>query len=189
MSASLVIFSGIAVLLGLLLVWLLRDQGKSRQTDGDLNSADEFHATYFPQVRRAMSQEDLAFLTLRGSARLSRRVRKERQKIALAYLTCLRKDFGRRWRLARVIAVMSPRVGMAQELSRFRLGLAFCLRYELVRFKFVLGRAPLPDLSSLSETVSKLAVRLEKAMNELGERAALATELASTLNGRGVNPR
>jgi len=37
----------------------------------------------------------------------------------------------------------------------------------------------------LSDLVSGLSVRMEIAMNELGERAALAAEMASSLDGRG----
>lgn len=190
MSLSLFIFFCVAVLFLTLLVWLLRDPGEDALTERGLDSPEEFgqrHATYFPQVRRAMAREDFTFLALRGSAALTRRVRRERQKIAVVYLTCLRDDFAKLWRLARVIARMSPRVGIAQEFTRLRLGLTFYLRYELIRVKFVVGIAPAPDLSSLSDMVSKLAIRLETAMSELGERAALSADLASTLHRRGVD--
>jgi hypothetical protein len=36
--------------------------------------------------------------------------------------------------------------------------------------------------------VSGFAVRMETAIAELGERAALATELASSLERRGIRP-
>jgi hypothetical protein len=35
--------------------------------------------------------------------------------------------------------------------------------------------------------VNELAFHMEKAMKELGERAAIASELASTLNRRGLD--
>ena len=114
-------------------------------------------------------------------------VRRERRKIALDYLACLRSDFLELWRLARVIASMSPRVGVAQEIERLQLGLAFSWRYEVIRIKFLFGFAPLPDLGSLSDVVSTLSIRLETAMNDLGERAALAAKLASSLDGRGLD--
>jgi hypothetical protein len=181
---------GFAVLMLLLLVWVLRDPRKHGGTDGDLDSTDEFsqrHVCYFPQVRQALAAEDFAFLSSRGSPQLARRTRGERRKIALAYLSCLRGDFLKLWRLARVIASMSPQVGVAQELARLRLGVAFSLRYEVIRIKFLFGFAPLPELGSLSDVVSRLSIRLETAMKDLGERAALAAKLASSLDGRGLD--
>jgi len=181
---------GFAVLMLLLLVWVLRDPRKHGRPDGDLDSTDEVsqrHVCYFPQVRQALAAEDFAFLSSRGSPQLARRIRGERRKIALAYLYCLRVDFLKLWRLARVIASMSPQVGVAQELARLRLGVAFSLRYEVIRIKFLFGFAPLPDLGSLSYVVSRLSIRLETAMKDLGERAALAAKIASSLDGRGLD--
>jgi len=177
----------------LLLVWVLRDPRKHSGPDGDLDSTDELsqrHVSYFPQVRQALGAEDFAFLSSRGSLQLARRIRRERRKIALAYLSCLRGDFLKLWRLARVIASMSPQVGVAQELARLRLRVAFSLRYEMIRIEFLFGFAPLLELGSLSDVVSRLSIRLETAMNNLGERAALAAKLASSLNdGHGLDTR
>jgi hypothetical protein len=181
---------GFAVLLMLLLAWVLRDPRELEQPDADLGNAedlDQRHVTYFPQVRQAMAAEDSTFLSSRASQVLARRVQRERRKIALAYLACLRGDFLKLWRLARVIASMAPQVGAAQELERLQLGLAFSWRYEMIRVKFLLGFAPLPELGSLSEVVSRLSIRLETAMKDLGERTALTTKLASSLDGRGLN--
>lgn len=187
MNSTFLLLTGFAAILLLLLVWVLRGP---RKRNDDLDSTEKLgrrHVTYFPQVRQALAEVDLAFLASRGSRDLARRVRKERQKIALAYLSFLRHDFLRLWRLARVIASLSPKVGTAQEFERLRLGLLFYLRYELIRFKFVFGFAPLPELGSLSDVVSRLSIRLEAAMNDLGERAALAATLASSLDGRRLD--
>jgi hypothetical protein len=189
-NLPLLLLLGFAVLLVFLLALVLRDPRKLPQRDVDLDyteDPDRRHVTYFPQVRQAMDREDSAFLASRASQVLSRRVRRERRNIALAYLACLRGDFLKLWRLARVIASMAPQVGAAQELERLRLGLAFSWRYEMIRMKFLLGFAPLPELGSLSEVVSKLSIRLETAMKDLGERAALAAKLASSLDGRGLD--
>ena len=83
---------------------------------------------------------------------------------------------------------MSPQVGVGQELARLRLGLIFSLRYEMVRVKFLFGFSPLPDLGFLSDVVSWLSLRFETAMKNLGERAALAAKLGSSLdNGQGLD--
>jgi len=190
-SPVLLLLIGFAVLMLLLLVWALRDPREHAEADRNLDSAEEFghrHVGYYPQVRQALSAEDFAFLASRGSHQLVQRLRGERRRIALAYLSCLRRDFLKLWRLARMIASMSPQVGVAQELARVRLGVGFSLRYELIRIKFLFGIAPLPDLGTLSDLVSKLSIRLETAMNNLGERAALAAKLASSLDdGHGLN--
>lgn len=192
MTLSLLVFSGIALVLALLLIVLLRDPKKTSQFERDLASSEESgrgHVTFFPQIRQALAPEDCAFLARRGSHELSRRARKDRRKIALVYLFHLRKEFARLWKLARAIAAMSPQLGAAQELARFRLGAAFYVRYELIRLKFLFGLGPIPELGAISEAVSNLAIRLEVAMSTLGERAALAAELASTLDGRGLHTR
>ena len=136
-----------------------------------------------------MATEDLAYVASHGSPELSSRVRKERRKIALLYMSCLRSDFLKLWRLGRVIATMSPQVGLGQEFARARLALTFSLRYEMIRIKFLLGFAPVPEIGSLSEIVSRLAIRLEAAMQDLGERAALAAKISSSLDGRGLDTR
>ncbi len=190
MSPAIVSLIGFAVLLLILLFWVLREPLKLVKPHAGIGSEEELarcHVTYFPQVRQAMAAEDFAYVASRGSRELCRRVRKERRKIILNYLPCVRDDFHKLWRLARVIASMSPRVGVAQELARVRLGLTFSLRYQMIRVKFLFGLAPIPELGSLSEFVSRLAVRLETAMQDLGERAALAAKLASSLDRRGLN--
>jgi hypothetical protein len=190
-SVTFLLLIAFAVLMLLLLVWVLRDPRKQAKPDSDPESSEEFgqrHVGYFSQVRQALAAEDFAFLASRGSPQLARRLRRERRKIALAYLACLRGDFLRLWRLARVIASMSPEVGVGQELARLRLGLIFSFRYEMIRVKIVFGLSPLPDLGSLSDVVSRLSIRLETAMKNLGERAALAAKLSSSLdNGQGLD--
>lgn len=191
MSFTFLMLIGFAFFMLLVLVWVLRDPRKHTEPDGDPDSSEEFgqrHVSYFPQVRQALAAEDFAFLASRRSPQLARRIRSERRKIALTYLAYLRGDFLKLWRLARVIASMSPQVGVGQELARLRLGVIFSLRYEMIRLKFLFGFSPLPELGSLSDVVSRLSIRLETAMKNLGERAALAAKLGSSLdNGQGLD--
>jgi hypothetical protein len=190
LSLPLLLLAGFAALLLIVLIWVLVDPRKLAKSEADPLSAEDLdrcHVTYFPQVKQALAADDYAHLASReGSRALTRRVRKERRKIALAYMACLRGDFLKLWRLARVIASMSPRVGASQELERLRLGLAFSWRYEVLRIKILFGFAPIPELGSLSDVVSRLSIRLETGMKDLGERAALAAKLASSLDGRGL---
>jgi hypothetical protein len=190
LTTTLLVLIFFAILLLALLGVALRDPRRLAKPASRLASFGELdhrHVTYFPQVRQAMDPHDFLFLALRGSRRLGRRVRRERREIVFAYLQCLRNDFLKLWRLARVAASLSPQVGAAQEFARLRLGLTFSVRYEMVRIKLLCGFAPLPELGSLSEVVGRLSIRLESAMRDLGERAALGTKLASSLDGRDLN--
>ncbi len=190
MSFPLLLLFVFGVLLLVILGWVVRaprHPAKSAYDSVFADQSDRRNVTYFPQVRQALAADDFAFLASRGSHSLLRRVRKERRRIALAYLKSLRDDFLKLWRLARVIASLSPEVGVPQEFARLRLGLNFALRYEMIRITFLLGFVPLPALGSLSKVVGRLAIRLETAMRDLGERSALAAQLASSLDGRGLD--
>jgi hypothetical protein len=179
----------VAVLL-FLLIWSLRTPKKrgalSLDPVASLSDPGRHHATYLSQIQRALAPADFEFLSSRASRKLTRRVRKERRLVALAYLSGVREDFQRLLRMARVIAVLSPEVGSAHEFERLWLGVQFTLRCQMIRMRLLCGLAPLPQLSGLSQMVSGFAVRMETAITELGERAVLATELASSLERRGV---
>lgn len=179
------------IMLLVLLFWALRSPRRDDQASPPcLESIEETarpHATYFGVIRQAMSEEDFNFLAARGPLRLVRRTHKERQRIAMLYLGDLRDDFQRLLRLARVIAVLSPEVAASHEFERLRLSIRFSWRYRMVWLGLYAGLLFLPQLSGLSVMVSELAFRMEVAMKELGDRAAVAAELASTLNRRGLD--
>jgi hypothetical protein len=190
---SILFLAGAVAALLALLFWAARPPRRQDQpAPPSLESMEEEparqHATYFGVIRQAMSEEDLAFLATRGPVRLVRRAHKERQRIALLYLADLRADFERLLRLARVIAVLSPEIPASHEFERLRLTVRFSWRYQLVRLGLYAGLLLLPQLSGLSQLVSELAFRMESAMKDLGERAAVAAELASTLNRGGLDP-
>jgi hypothetical protein len=181
-------FGAVALLLAAL-VWALRPH-RTPANIPDLASLEECgrqHASYFGVIRQAMSEEDFAFLATHAPSGLVRRAHRDRQRIAILYLEELRSDFQRLLRMARVIAVLSPEVAAAQEFQRVRLSLKFFWRYRMVLFGLYAGLLLLPQLCGLNQIVSELSLRMELAMKELGERAAVAAELASTLNGRGLD--
>jgi hypothetical protein len=184
------IFGAVAIVL-LALSWALRSPKRGGPADvSSIATIDEpvrQHATYFGVIRQAMSEEDFDFLTARGPLPLVRRAHKERQRIAMLYLGELRADFRRLLRLAGVIAKLSPEVAASHEFARLRLSLRFFWRYRMVRLGLYAGLLLLPQLSGLSLMVSELAFRLELAMKELGDRAAVAAELASTLDRCGLD--
>ena len=184
------IFGAVGALLALLFFALRRPKRNDQAAAPSLDCIEEPgrpHATYFGVIRQAMSVEDFEFLAARGPVRLVRRAHKERQRIALLYLADLRADFQRLLRLARVIAVLSPEIAVSHEFERLRLTIRFSCRYQLVLLGLYSGLLLLPQLSGLSQMVGELAFRMESAMNELGERAAVAAELASSLNRRGLD--
>lgn len=190
MSLTLFPFFGFVAILLLGLGWALRAPGKRRKLEADPRSLEERgqrHVTYLPQIRQAFAKADYDFLSKLASHEMQRRVRRERAGIALAYLAAVRGDFQSLLRMARVIAVLSPEVAAVHEFERLRLTAKFAWQYEMIRWKLLAGFAPVPQLDGLSDLVSGLSVRMEAAMKELGERAAIAAELASSINRRGLD--
>ena len=190
MNLTLLLFFPIVAILLAILAWSLRGPRTHSAYKLDLECLEQSgrrHATYLPLIHQALSPRDLSFLTSHGSEELYRRARKERRRVALSYLAALHDDFQRLLRLAQVVALLSPDVGAAQEFERAALSLQFLLRYQMVRAGLYAGLSSVPRLDALSHMVSELAVRMENALKELGERAALAAKAASPLDGRGVN--
>lgn len=193
MSLIFYLFLGILGVLVLLFAWSVRKPGKRGTTPllpsltGLLEVCGRKHATYFPQIRQALTKTDDDFLRKRASGALARRVHRERHRVALAYLRSLRTDFQNLLKMARIVAMLSPAVTAVQEWEKLRLTVRFFLQYEIIRLELWAGFTPLPRLGGLANVVSGLSVRMESAIKELGERAAMASELASSLNRAGVD--
>lgn len=190
MSLNLILFFTFVALLLLGLGWGLRKPRKRRRLQVDPRSLEvtgQPHAAHLPQIRQALAAADDNFLAKEASREVLRRVRRERRTVVLAYLAALREDFQGLLRMARVIAVLSPEVAATQEFETMRLMVKFSWRYEMIRWKLLAGIAPVPQLLGLSNLVSGLSVRIEAALRELGERAAVAAELASSVNRRGLD--
>jgi len=190
MTYTFVLFLPMVVILLAILAWSLRGSRTQSAYKLDLECLEQAgrrHSTYLPLIHRALSPMDFTFLASHGSAQLLRRARKERRHVALLYLTGLHDDFQRLLRLAQVVALLSPDVGAVQEFERATLSLQFSWRYQMVKAGLNAGLLSLPRLDALSHMVSELAVRMETALKELGERAALAAKAASSLDGRGMD--
>jgi hypothetical protein len=183
-------FFGLIGLFVILFAWSVRSPSRSDSPACAVGAADESgrrHMTYLPQIRQAFAEMDYDFLLKNACREVLRRVRRERRAVALAYLAALREDFQCLLRTARVIASLSPELAGVQEFERLRLTAEFAWRYEMIRWRLLAGMAPVPQLNGLSDLVSGLSVRMEAAMKELGERAAVAAELASSMNRRGLD--
>jgi hypothetical protein len=129
-------------------------------------------------IRQASDSADLQFAKEKGGVELAKRLRRERRRVAFLYLGAIRDDFEGLLNVARVVSLLSPEVSGPQEYERLRLSVIFRARFQLLRLQLVLGRIPLPELTGLGEMVTSLSVQMETAMAELGERAAMAAELA-----------
>lgn len=185
MSLFFYLFFGFVGLFLLLFVWSMRKvetRGKARADADVLGEYGRGHVEHLPQIRQAFARADFEYLSQKGLSLLARRVRQERRRVALAYLFAVREDFQSLLRLAKIVAVLSPEVAAVQEFERVRLTAKFAWRYQVIRMQLRAGLAPLPRLDALSDFVSSISVRMEAAMKDLGERAALASELASSLN-------
>jgi hypothetical protein len=176
---SAAVFASIGLLLLLAIAWLAFS-GISRQPEGVRNGGRDrecLHISHLPQIKQALANSDFVYLQDQGYPALAKRIQKERRRIALSYLTCLRIEFEKLLHLARMVAVMSPNVAVAQEVQGLRLNLEFSYRYYLIYFRLVSGIAPLEAIGSLSNMVSALTIRMETAISKLGERAVLGPEL------------
>jgi hypothetical protein len=183
-------FFGLIGLLLIVFAWSLQTPRRPAPLSSRSGANDECgrrHMTYLPQIQQAFAETDYDFLSKNASREVLRCVRQERRGVALAYLAALREDFQSLLRMARVIAALSPELAAVDEFERLRLTAKFAWQHEMIRWKLLAGIAPVPQLHGLSDLISGLSIRIEAALKELGERAAVAAELASSMDRRGLD--
>ena len=171
LSAYVLLVAGISGVLA----WLLFPRRKSSATPAPSYRPDENealpspkHYQYFPQIRRALSAEDSAYLIQSAPPEVAKQALRERRAVARAYLKGLGEDFSDLARLGRVIAALSPEVSRKQETQRLVLDLKFQLLYALIMVRLSTGNLPIEQLESLTGIVGRLATRLDEAMIEIG---------------------
>ena len=182
MTPLLYVVCGVIAALVALLFWSLRPPGSGRKKVWPLEDTGRSNVQYFPQIQQALTNADREFLRARGGAALARVVERERRKVARDFLRGLHEEFKQLLRLARIIASLSPKVVTLQEFERVRLTALFRWRLQVIYVRLALGATPALEVQAVSDMISRLKVRMESAMRELGERASLAMELASTLD-------
>lgn len=163
-----------------LLAWALRGSSQrksSAQGLGVLESAPQ-HLRNMSQIRQAMDPADLRFAFEQCGQVLSNTLRHERREVTLHYLEAIRADFEQSLRIARIIAVLSPEVSGSHEYERLRLSVIFRWRFQKAKLRVRVGSISPFEVTSLGQMATSLAVQMEEAMAKLGERAALAAELA-----------
>ncbi len=156
----------VASVLGLLL-WStgrrVSERGPVRDEIENLCLAGK-HVINLPQIRQAIEPADFEYLSERSDAKMVRKIRKERRRIALRYLEGLREDFERLVDTAQAVAALSPEVEAKEEWKRFRLSAEFRIKHRLVWAKFALGAPTFPGLEGIAVMVSSLALDLERAV-------------------------
>jgi hypothetical protein len=178
------VFFFVAVTAGLglagLLFWTLR--GASQRKSHQAGPARLEHASrdlnHMPQIRQSMDPSDFEYAKAKGGRRLESRLRHERRHVALLYLGAIKRDFEQLLRVARVIAVLSPEVSGSQEYERIRLSMIFRWRFQMTKVRLLIGIIPEPQLFSVWQMAASMALQMEETMSRLGERAAVAAELA-----------
>ena len=188
MTLSSYLFFGLVGVLLLLFVWAARKRASKDSPLLEATALEECgrgHVAHLPQIRQALAETDSLYLSRRAPAIVAKRVRRERRRVALAFLSAVRDDFQNLLRMAKIVARLSPEVAALHEFERIRLTIVFAWHYQMIRLQLRCGLLPIPQLDGLSSLVSALSVRMETAMNALGERAALASQMASSFDRRG----
>lgn len=191
MSITIILFILLAVLLIGTLVWAIRPPKRKLASISDVLGAlsEEHHYSRLPQILQALKPEDTAFLRARGFAPLRRRIRSERGRIALLYLDCLQEEYEKLLESSRVVAAMSPELIAMDEAERFKLNLRFALGCRYLRWKLRLGLEPWRGFGLLSEMSGGMALRLEMATSQIGDRSALSLALSSIRKERDIGTR
>lgn len=191
MNITIILFILLAVLLIGALIWAIRPPKRRLVSINDVLAAlsEEHHYSRLPQILQALQPEDTAFLRARGFAALRRRIRSERGRIALLYLDCLQEEYEKLLEASRVVAAMAPEMAALDEAERFKLNLRFALGCRYLRWKLRLGLAPWRGFGLLSEMTSGMALRLEMATSQIGERSALSLAFTSILKERDDGTR
>jgi len=191
MTLSLLLFLAFAVILVLLLAWAVRPPTKSRlRLDEVLNELSERrHYARLPQILQSLRNEDTDFLYANGHDELANRLRRERKRVVLNYLTRLQGEYQLLLEASRILARFAPEVSAMDEWKRFRLNVRFILSCRYLRWRLRLGLQPWDVFGILSDMEGDLTLHLEAATSRLGERAAIASEFPLFLENRGSDSK
>jgi hypothetical protein len=126
---------------------------------------------YFPQVCRALSEEDARYLQLRAAPAVRHSALQARRSVALNFLTGLKDDYHKLDRLARVLASLAPAANQQREAQRIWLAFKFGFRWRVVWLEIWSGAAPITQLQSMAGFIGGLAAQMQLSMNVLQESA------------------
>ena len=191
MSITIFLFILLAVILIAALAWAVRPPKHKLVSIDEVLAAltEEHHYSRFSQIQQALNPEDTEFLRDRGFGSLLGRIRSERGRVALLYLDCLQDEYEKLLEASRVVAAMAPGLVAMDEAERFKLNLRFALGCRYMRWKLRLGLQPWRGFARLPEMAGGMALRLEVATSQIGERTALSFDLSSIGKERDIGPR
>src|SRR5260370_9342879 len=163
---ELVVFAVIALLLLAALLILAREHREPQETapQKSLLPVEEWfprHARYFAPIRRAISEDDVAYLSRKVGPASRRRARADQHHVTREYLAGLREDFVHVERLSRTLAALSPKVSRSLERERVWLGLQFRSLYGLAWLRLQTGLNCRESLERLTNVVAYLASRAD----------------------------
>jgi len=187
MSLPLILFIAFALLLIVLLAWAVRPPKKIPLSVDDVldTLCDKRHYARLPQILQCLRQDDTDFLYARGRDELANRLRRERKRIALRYLTQLQDEYQLLLETSRILAKIAPELSMMDEFQLFRLNVRFVLCCRYLRWRLRLGLQPWDVFGILSDMEGDITLSLEAVTAHMGERAALASEFPSFLQDWG----
>ena len=188
---GMIIFVGIGVALLIALLFLAREHREPLETalQKSFLPVEEWfprHARYFAPIRRAISQDDVAYLSRKVTRASRRRARVERYHVTREYLAGLREDFVHVERLSRTLAALSPRVSRSLEWERVWLGLQFRSLYGLAWLRLQTGLNCRESLEHLTNVVAYLASRADAVAAGLEQISAQPAGFGSTTQGGGT---
>jgi hypothetical protein len=191
MTLPLMLFIALAVVLILLLAWAVRPPKKLPLSADDVLVAlsEERHYARLPQILQSLRKEDTEFLCEGGHGELAERLRSERKRIALRYLTYLQEEYQLLLEASRILARTAPEVTPLQEFERFKRNVRFVLSCRYLRLRLRMGLQPWNVFGVLSDMEGEMTLRLEDATARLGERAAMAAEFPLFLEQRRSHPK
>jgi len=187
MSLPLILFIAFALLLIVLLAWAVRPPKKIPLSVDDVldTLCDKRHYARLPQILQCLRQDDTDFLYARGRDELANRLRRERKRIALRYLTQLQDEYQLLLETSRILAKIAPELSMMDEFQLFRLNVRFVLCCRYLRWRLRLGLQPWDVFGILSDMEGDITLSLEAVTAHMGERAALASGFPSFLQDWG----
>lgn len=190
MSLPILLFIVLAVVLILLLAWAVRPPKKLLLSVDDVLAAlsEERHYARLPQILQSLREEDTEFLCGSGHGKLAGRLRAERKRIALRYLTYLEEEYQLLLEASRILARIAPEITSMQEFERFRRNVRFVFSCRYLRLRLRMGLQPWNVFGVLSDMEGEMTLRLEVATARLGERAAMAAEFPLFLEKRSGGP-
>ena len=178
MSLPLILLILFAFLLIGLLAWALRPPAHQTRPTMDVFDAlrQSRHSSRMSHVTQALQPEDTEYLRETGQVALMQSLRRQRRRIALAYLNQLQKEFEMLLEISRVLALMSPEVLGMEEMERWKLSLAFAVNCGFLRWKLRLGLQPFSGFTLLSNMATDIARQLDAATMRIAEVAVRGSE-------------